>query len=367
MAVFTLAHSNGRKAYLFRRQDTLAFMESHRNFFRELRGVPRVMVYDNMRVAISKFIGREKKPTEALTRLINFYGFRSHFCNVRAGWEKGHVERSVNIVRRNAFAFKDSFDTIEEANEYLSKVCDRLNNKRTESFNADIESLTPQINTIGCFEMLSYKVDKWSTICMKAVHYSVPDHLVDKLVDVKVYSEKIVIFYDGNKVATHERKYTQGEWNIDIEHFISTFTHKPGAIASSVALRQASEQIRDMFNRCFKDTPRDFIMLLHYKIENDLEVQDILDAFYSLKEKGIKQPSADQIKLKIASTTDDNISDIEDYDSVDFKEIESISVGTLNSLTDIMNSKVIITNNSKIKDGTGIYSGVSQRATPTGI
>ena len=34
MAVFTFSHSNGRYAWLFRHQNTLAFMESHRNFFR---------------------------------------------------------------------------------------------------------------------------------------------------------------------------------------------------------------------------------------------------------------------------------------------------------------------------------------------
>ena len=33
LAVFTFGHSNGRYAYLFRHQNTLAFMESHRNFF----------------------------------------------------------------------------------------------------------------------------------------------------------------------------------------------------------------------------------------------------------------------------------------------------------------------------------------------
>lgn len=60
MAVFTLAHSNGRYAYLFHHEDTLALMEAHRNFFREVRGVPEVMVYDNMRVAVA-FDGEGRK------------------------------------------------------------------------------------------------------------------------------------------------------------------------------------------------------------------------------------------------------------------------------------------------------------------
>ena len=65
LAVFTFGHSNGRYAYLFRHQNTLAFMESHRNFFRDIHGVPAMMVYDNMRVAVKSFVGGDKKPTEA--------------------------------------------------------------------------------------------------------------------------------------------------------------------------------------------------------------------------------------------------------------------------------------------------------------
>lgn len=60
MAVFTLDHSNLRKAYLFSREDTLALMEAHRNCFRELEGTPCVMAYDNMRTAVKKFLGRDR-------------------------------------------------------------------------------------------------------------------------------------------------------------------------------------------------------------------------------------------------------------------------------------------------------------------
>ncbi len=53
MAVFAFPYSKGRRAYLFRHQDALAFMESHRNFFRDVNGVPYHMVYDNMKVAVA--------------------------------------------------------------------------------------------------------------------------------------------------------------------------------------------------------------------------------------------------------------------------------------------------------------------------
>ena len=67
-AVFTLAYSNHRMAYLFLHQDTQAFLESHRRYFHDMGGVPHRMVYDNMRVAVASFVGG-KHPTDALIRL----------------------------------------------------------------------------------------------------------------------------------------------------------------------------------------------------------------------------------------------------------------------------------------------------------
>ncbi len=85
MAVFAFPFSKYRFSYLFHRQDTLAFMEFHRNFFRDIHGVPTTMVYDNMRVAVV-FDDKNKKPTEALQRLSTFYRFGYRYCNARAGW-----------------------------------------------------------------------------------------------------------------------------------------------------------------------------------------------------------------------------------------------------------------------------------------
>jgi len=76
LAVFTSAYSNYRWAKLFKRQDTLAFMQSHIDYCTHLGGIQKVMVYDNMRVAIKRFVGHtEKEPTDSLMELSNYYKF----------------------------------------------------------------------------------------------------------------------------------------------------------------------------------------------------------------------------------------------------------------------------------------------------
>lgn len=128
LAVFTAAYSNYRFACLFKAQDTASFQEAHGEFFAFCWGSYQTMVYYNMRVAVGKFVGlHEKEPTEPLIQLSLYFGFR--FCTIARGNEKGHVERSVEFVRRKTFSQpgKDCFSSLADANEYLLQECLRLN------------------------------------------------------------------------------------------------------------------------------------------------------------------------------------------------------------------------------------------------
>ena len=344
MAVFTFGHSNGRYAYLFRHQNTLAFMESHRNFFRDINGVPSLMVYDNMRVAVKSFVGGGKTPTDSLLRMADFYRFRYRFCNVRAGWEKGHVERSVEFVRRRAFCRTDRFKDILSAQEHLSAVCREMNGADTspstmgkrQQVDADLASLQELPGHMGCFEVAEYTVDKWSTIHMKHVHYSVPDTLVGEKVRVKVYSEKVVILHGKDKVASHQRSYRGGDWCIRLEHYLGTLLRKPGALTHSVAWRAAHEGIRKLYEEHFTGENREFVMLLSYARENGFSQDEIVRASLSLKARGVRRISAEQLKAMLQSGTDQ--AGEAEGTGLDSQElgIEEAASGTLDRLTALM-------------------------------
>lgn len=223
----------------------------------------------------------------------------------------------------------------------MATVCKRLNKAKGEAVEVDLSALRPEYNMIGCFSSASYKVDKWSTICMKHSYYSVPDNLVGKYVDVKIYSEKIVVFYEGNKVATHERKYKLGSWSIKLEHYISTLTKKPGAVRTSLALKQADESIRRLYNECLKDIPKEFVLLVDYINKSKYTVDDVIDAYTSLKASDIANPDADQIKMYLSKADEIKTPTVADYSSVEYCEIEDKSIDTLASITSIMNNKII--------------------------
>jgi predicted transcriptional regulator len=281
LSVFTSAKGNYRYARLFLKQDTLCFNDSHALFFEKIKGVYGTMVYDNTRVAVKKFIGiTEKEPTEALLKLSIYYGFRFRFCNTQAGNEKGHVERSVEYIRRKAFAFRDHFESLDEANDYLQDICNNLNAKKQKyNDNKSAEQILVEEKSwmLPCMPMFDtavtefLRVDKYSTITVDTCHYSVPDSFVGKKVSTKIYSNQIICFFDGQKIAEHTRKNYNYEWSIEIEHYIKTLKRKPNALPSSLALSQAPQKLKDIYKKYFIKKEREFIELLQYIKEVGLE------------------------------------------------------------------------------------------------
>lgn len=283
LAVFTSAYSNYRFALIFKRQDTLAFMESHVAFFEHVGGVFHQMVYDNMRVAVAKFIGKhEKEPTKALLQMKAHYQFSHRFCNAYSGNEKGHVERSVEYIRRKAFGFKNDFANLEEAEKHLELIIKGLNNSKQqltgrtamEMFAEERDLLWQHSGPLACSDSEQLRVDKYATISYCTSRYSVPEGLVGCFVDVKIFSQKIEVYFENKLVASHQRDYGKHQWIISIEHYLNTLRKKPGALSGSVALT-CSPYLKKLYQQFYTKVPRDFIDLLHYCRQNAISEESL--------------------------------------------------------------------------------------------
>lgn len=281
MAVFTTAKGNFRFARLYHSQKMESFLDSHVKFFSTVGGVYNTLVYDNMKVAVAKFVSRtEKVPTEDLLKMSLYYGFKYRFCNARRGNEKGHVEKSVEYVRRKVFGKRDTFETIEEANIYLEQELEKLNSRPSKQYNNKspkdildeerpfLKILMPSYDIARTMEL---RVSKYSVISVDENKYSVPDSLVDRFVTVKVYPEKILIHHNNIQVAQHVRSYGAHTWNIEIKHYLKTLKKKPGAIHASTAMHQMNPRLQSIFNKYYTENPKDFIDLIEIISENGLD------------------------------------------------------------------------------------------------
>src|SRR5699024_1971163 len=220
-----------------------------------------------------------------------YYGFNIRLCQPRKGNEKGHVERSVDFIRRKAFSSVYSFQSLNEASMHLETTLEKLN-KRThhehkvshhELLGQEAVQSRPAISSFDPADMIEVRVDKYSTIVFKQNHYSVPEGHVGKYIKAKVGAKKIKLFVEGELVATHERCWGVHQWIMDINHYLKTFERKKGAIAQSECLRQAPTKIKNIYYEHYIGKEKEFLELLLYIKENK-NMDEVIDAIQQLKD-----------------------------------------------------------------------------------
>ena len=263
------------------------------------------MVYDNMKVAVKRFVGlTEKEPTAALTELSIYYGFRFRFCNIRSGNEKGHVERSVEYIRRKVFGSPGTltFESLAEANKYLYRECMKLNAKPiydgsipAEVFKEEAKFFLPAMPKFASCMKSSGKVDKYSTVTVAKNHYSVPDIYVGKEVQIRLYTDKVIIYNDGAIIAQHDRNFGIQQWRIDIYHYLRTLKRKPGALHQSTALLQSDTMVKNIYEKYYSKDARTFLEVLDVIYEYG--VPSVSEALYKLETISPLDMSADKVAL----------------------------------------------------------------------
>ncbi|MCE5329605.1 IS21 family transposase [bacterium] len=341
MGAFTTAKGNYRYADLYYSQKMENFLYLHAEFFESAGGVYREIVYDNLKTAVAKFVGKyEKKPTDELLKLSIYYNFKFRFCNTERPNEKGHVEKSIEYIRRRVFSKRDVFSSMDEAREYLREELKKLNLKgqTLENGRSAISMLQEEKGYLlplppkyDSARICERRVNKYSTVEIDSSFYSVPDSFVGQFVFVKIYPEKIIAYYKENEIAEHRRKYGLSEWSLDIDHYRQTFLKKPGALANSVALLQATPKIKEIYSKYYIGCEKDFIGLLEIIAANGLDkVSRAIDKLESINPAGI---NTEKIKMIVQRNDVKVIKFINKKDS----QIESYSKDILANYAAILN------------------------------
>ncbi|NPE31729.1 IS21 family transposase [Methanococcoides sp. SA1] len=306
IAVFTSAYSNYRYAIVLPKEDMASFIKAHVDFFEHTKGVFARIDYDNLATAVKRFRGRsEREMTDDLKKLSTYYQFRPRFCNVARGNEKGHVERSVEYVRRKAFCRLDEFENIQQVNAHLQQTLDELNGGKlsnhsktaAELFAEEKPCLYPALPAYEYAEIGSYRVDKYATISVKTSHYSVPEKYTGKMVTAKIFPLKIHIYNNVELICIHNRSFGFNEWILDINHYLTTLKRKPGAVAGSYALQQSPTEISVFYTQYFKQNPRDFIEILELLKSGKIGFEKVKKAVAQLIKIGSLEITADKIKM----------------------------------------------------------------------
>ena len=229
------------------RETTEAFLDGHVAAFVFFGGVPRSILYDNLKIAVAKICGDGKRErTRAFTELCSHYLFADRFGRPGKGNDKGKVEGLVKHARSHFMTPIPEAASFEDFNARLLERCRARQGERAgrhaetigERLVADTAALRPLPATpLEPCEKRAGRVSSTALVRYRTNDYSVPTHFGFQDVIVKGFVDEVVILCGGNEIARHPRSYAEGAFIADPLHYLALIETKPNALDQAAALQ----------------------------------------------------------------------------------------------------------------------------------
>ncbi len=211
--VMVLGYSRAMYVEFVERRTLESFMDCHIRAFDYLGGVPKEILYDNMKhVVIKRLSGRPVFNIE-FSRFANHYEFHPRLCPPYAPWVKGKVERPIHYLRER-FWRGYSCVSLERANQdvraWLSQTANRrLHGTYWQPVSGRWEKERPLLTALPAVPYdTSLKVFrpvyKECQLSYNGNRYLVPHHFAGKRVMLKIKGRMIRIFHDQDLIASYE-------------------------------------------------------------------------------------------------------------------------------------------------------------------
>ena len=203
---------------------------SHSRAFAFFGGVPKVVVPDNLKSAVSKasFYDPDINPT--YLDMAEHYGTAVIPARVRKPKDKAKVEVAVQVVERWILARlrNRQFFSLRQLNQAIAKLLEDLNNKPFQKLPGSRKSAFESMDrpALNPLPSQAYQFAEWKKATVNVDYhievdrhyYSVPHTLITKKIDVRITNNTIECFYKSKRVASHIRSYHKGRHSTVKEH-----------------------------------------------------------------------------------------------------------------------------------------------------
>lgn len=229
LMAFVMVLSHSRMTYLqfYHHAHMACFLDGHVNAFAAL-GVPKVVLYDNLKSAVLQRHGKTIDFNPQLLALAAHYGYEPRPVAVARGNEKGRVERTIRYIRDNFYAGR-TFSDLQDLNEQASHWCTHIAAQRrcpgdpdisvSEAFEQEREVLrTPPDSVYDSDDAVVVHVGKTPYVRYDLNDYSVPHDCVRRTLNVRASIQQVRIYDAQRLLATHTRHYGKGEQIEDPQH-----------------------------------------------------------------------------------------------------------------------------------------------------
>ncbi len=206
-----------------------SFLRCHVAAFEAFQGVPRELLYDNLKTAVLERVGDIIRFHPRLLELAGHYHVAPKPVARARGNEKGRVERAIRYLRDSFFEAR-RFHSLEDLNGQLDAWIESVAHARlvpgdterrtvAQALSDERSRLLPlPAHALDCDAVLTIRSGKSPYLRFDRNDYSIPHPLVGKPLTL-VASDTVVRVLDGDQVvAHHERCWERGRQIEDPGH-----------------------------------------------------------------------------------------------------------------------------------------------------
>ena len=222
LSAFVMVLSQSRMLYVrfFLGESQSLFLRGHQLAFEFFGGVPRVLLYDNLKSAVLERIGDAVRFHPGHWDFAMHHGFEPRPVAVRRGNEKGRVERAIRYLRTSFFPAR-TFSSLQELNEQALVFCNteaaerRCPEDHTLSVRQAWELEKPLLlplpqSLFPIEERVEVRAGKTPYIRFDKNDYSIPHTSVRRTLTVLASEDCVRILDDNQPIAVHTRSFDQG-------------------------------------------------------------------------------------------------------------------------------------------------------------
>jgi len=225
-----------------------AFFEGHARAFAFLGGVPRELVYDNLKAAVKRILqGHDREEQAAFIAFRSHYLFESRFCTPRQGHEKGLVEGLVGYARRNWLVPVPEFTSWDELNSYLLEKCRAEGQRQLRGMETTIGEALAQERAhllplpsrpYPCCKLHPVQPNGFGLVTFKTNRYSVPADHAHEALWLRAYVDRVEITNGHQTLAVHTRCYKKEQDILNPLHYLPLLEQRPGAWEQATPIQQ---------------------------------------------------------------------------------------------------------------------------------
>lgn len=287
-----LPYSNWQWATVCQSESMLALKRGLQTALFRLGRRPKVHQTDNSTAATHDLKTGKRGFNEDYLALMRHFDLEPRTIEIGESNQNGDVESLNGALKRrleqHLLVRNDrDFENVDAYEAWLQGVMEKANRLRTRKVSEELEVMRPlEMARLAEYVEITVTVSGWSTLRVLHNAYSVPSRLMGEQVRVRIFEDRLEVWYAQKCQLEVERLSGRGGHRINYRHIIWSLVRKPWAFARyryreelfpTLAFRRAYDALRDKLSERTADL--EYLRILHFAastMESEVETALVL-------------------------------------------------------------------------------------------